>query len=63
MFKIGDKVTYRKKMENEKGIIKSIPDDDHAFVVYHCAGKWDRYREYTAARTRLEDLTPGWDDE
>jgi hypothetical protein len=56
----GQKVTYLSPGKSEHGIIKSIQDKDHAFVVYHCAGEWDRYREYTAARTEIVDLVPGW---
>jgi hypothetical protein len=54
----GDEVTYIPKMEH--GIVKGLSDQDHVFVVYHCAGDWDHYRDYTAARTRIKDLVPGW---
>ena len=61
-FKVGDKVTYRPDYgQDEKGIIKSFAvDPQYAFVVYHCAEEWDRYWDYTAARTRLSELYPGW---
>ena len=58
--KPGDKVTYVTPFEREKGILKSIPDSEHAFVVYHCGGDWENYQNYTAARTRISDLKPGW---
>jgi hypothetical protein len=56
----GDKVTYISFNKKEIGIVKSVPDEDHAFVVYHCAGNWEHYEDYTAARTRVEDLVKGW---
>lgn len=58
--KSGDKVTYVTPYKKEKGIVKSVPDDRHAFVVYNCEDDWDSYENYTAARTRIEDLKPGW---
>jgi phospholipase C len=60
--KIGDKVTYLSRWNAEHGIIKSLSDDEHVFVVYHCDGDWDRYDDYTAARTRTSDLVLGWKD-
>ena len=57
---IGDKVTYQSHGKREHGIIKSLSDDDHVFVVYHCDNNWDRYFDYTAARTRIADLAMGW---
>lgn len=60
----GQKVHYCTdygKMEN--GIVKSVPGDGHAFVVYNCAGNWDRYEDYTGARTKISDLRAGWSDE
>lgn len=44
----------------ENGIIKTIPDDDRAFVVYHCAGNWDDYENYTAQNTEASQLREGW---
>lgn len=43
----GDKV--------ERGRIKSW-NDSGIFVVYHCAGEWHRFYDYTAAHTSPEDL-------
>ena len=59
-FKIGKKVTYKTPYKCEKGIIKSISDEDYSFVVYHCNDDWDNYKEYTAARTPNANLVPGW---
>ena len=59
-FEEGDKVTYISYNKKEHGIIKSIPDQEHAFVVYNCAGLWDKYKGYTAARTEIKDLVQGW---
>jgi len=61
--KPGDKVTFQPLRKTEYGIIKSMSGDNHAFVVYHCAGEWERYYDYTAERTRLVDLVPGWINE
>jgi hypothetical protein len=44
----------------EHGIVKSLSDDNHVFVVYHCAGMWDNYKDYTAAKTEIIDLVVGW---
>ena len=57
---IGDKVTYKSFGELEHGIVKSLSDSEHVFVVYHCDGDWSRYSDFTAARTRIADLVPGW---
>jgi hypothetical protein len=64
--KAGTRVHYipfkgAKISDMENGIVKSIhPDCDKAWVVYHCAGEWDRYYKYTGALTRFEDLEIGW---
>jgi hypothetical protein len=57
---IGQKVTYVVFDKVEHGIVKGHSDLDYVFVVYNCAGNWDRYFDYTAARTRIRDLFPGW---
>lgn len=57
---IGRKVTYLDFDKKEHGIIKSISDEDHVFVVYHCAGEWENYKNYTAARTHIGNLIDGW---
>ena len=60
MFKPGDKVTFVNEYKKEQGLVKSLSDDKHVFVVYHCDDEWDRYFDYTAARTKISDLVPGW---
>lgn len=57
---IGQKVTYLKDFEKEKGIVKSLSNEDYAFVVYHCGFDWNNYEQYTGARTKIEDLKKGW---
>jgi hypothetical protein len=44
--------------ETEEGKISSW-NDKFIFVVYRCAGNWDRFREYTGQATKEEDLTYG----
>lgn len=58
--KVGDRVTYQDVGKTEHGIVKSLSDAEHVFVVYHCDGNWDRYFDYTAARTKISDLVLGW---
>lgn len=69
--KVGDKVHYQPAHygpdEFENGLVKEIPNYPEGSpghgcirVVYNCNGEWHRYREYTAALTRLEDLRLGW---
>jgi hypothetical protein len=60
MYNQGDKVTYISTGKIEHGIVKSASDENHVFVVYHCGDNWERYFDYTAARTRIEDLVEGW---
>lgn len=56
--KEGDLVTYKEGTPQEEiGIVKSVCEDgEHVFAVY---GKHqiDNYQNYTAQRTRIEDLT------
>lgn len=63
--KEGDYVHYAPGYgKKENGRIKSIKEDGTgAFVVYHCAGEWERYKDYTGALTDLSDLHMGWVDE
>lgn len=63
--KVGDKVHYipfagSKFVEN--GIVKEIPTHtlEHVRVVYHCAGEWERFMDYTSALTPIERLFMGW---
>ena len=66
MYKVGDKVHYQPdhyghdKWEN--GIVKEVREGitEAVWVVYNCNNDWIHHREYTSARTRLEDLKPGW---
>ena len=65
--KAGDKVTYVPDHyvdhpdKWEHGIVKRESGTGY-FVVYNCAGNWDRYKDYTAANTNKRDLQPGWLD-
>lgn len=67
--KVGDKVHYQPAHydpdQYEVGIIKSIPEQcvDSVRVVYHCAGNWDNYMDYTSALTNVRDLHLGWPNE
>lgn len=62
MFQVGEKVTYISHNGKEKGVVKSLSDDEHVFVVYHCDDEWNNYQNYTAARTRISDLVLGWEE-
>lgn len=58
--KEGDKVTYLTPHGGKEwGVVKRM-DGDHAFVVYHWVDDEKNYVDYTAARTRLQDLREGW---
>ncbi len=63
---VGDKVHYQPEHysddEWENGLIKEIRDGktDGVWVVYHCAGSWSNYKDYTGALTNLRDLKLGW---
>ena len=59
-FKIGDNVTYSPGHKKEHGKVKSLSDSNHVFVVYNCNDEWDSYKNYTGARTRIQDLQKGW---
>lgn len=41
--------------KTEKGRIKSW-NEKWIFVVYACAGEWDRFQDYTGAATHPKDL-------
>ena len=66
---VGDRVHYQPdhygltKWEN--GIVKGIREHtkDAVWVVYSCAGEWDRYQDYTSAKTNINDLYKGWLEE
>jgi len=43
------------------GIVKRHSDDiDKVFVVYHCGGDWENYKDYTAALSPVSNLELGW---
>ena len=65
--RVGDNVHYQPEHytvinEWENGIIKEIRSSNltGVWVVYNCAGNWERYGEYTSALTNLRDLKLGW---
>ena len=64
--RVGHKVHYQPEhysaSEWENGIIKEIRENnlEAVFVVYNCAGNWDKYEDYTSALTNLSDLKMGW---
>ncbi len=64
--RVGQKVHYQPeqygKTRWENGIIKEIRQDipDAIWVVYHCAGEWTSYKDYTGAKTNLRDLRLNW---
>jgi hypothetical protein len=64
--RIGQKVHYQPKHYGptrwENGMIKEIREDelDAVWVVYNCNGEWERFKEYTSAKTNLRDLEFGW---
>jgi hypothetical protein len=61
--KEGDKVHYKPKHGGwQNGIVKSVPSHSFSevFVVYHYAGEWDNYHQYTGQSTRINDLHKGW---
>lgn len=67
VFNVGDKVHYIpfkgcELSQYENGIVKEIPEhtDKSVRVVYHCAGQWDYYMNYTSALTAKDQLGKGW---
>ena len=61
----GQKVTYIPYPDcptsiYEHGKVKSVADNGDLFVVYKCDGQWHRFEEFTAAKTRREDLVEDW---
>ncbi len=60
-FTPGQKVNYVTTAgQPENGIVKSVGADGNPFVVYKCGGNWERYMDYTGARTNASDLRDGW---
>ena len=64
--RIGQKVHYQPEHYGatrwENGIIKEIRENtlDSVWVVYNCNGEWERYKDYTSAKTNLRDLKLNW---
>jgi hypothetical protein len=61
---IGSKVHYQPEHYNEEewenGLVKELRAPDGVWVVYNCSNEWERYIDYTAAKTHLRDLRLGW---
>jgi len=60
VFQVGERVTYVTPFKKERGVVKSISDENNTFVVYNCNNEWHRYFDFTAARTSNDDLKKGW---
>ena len=64
MLHIGSKVRYQPEHYGsnrwENGIVKELRAPDGVWVVYNCNNEWKRYEDFTAAKTHLHDLRPGW---
>jgi len=59
----GDRVNYASHMDAVpvNGMVKRHSDfTDKVFVVFHCGGDWDNYKDYTAALTPISNLEQGW---
>jgi len=52
---IGEWVSYSTPYSTLYGRIKSF-NDKFIFVVFHCDGEWDHYRDYTGSACRYSDL-------
>jgi len=52
---IGRWVLYDDGFKKEKGRIKSW-NAEFIFVVYKCAGEWERFQDFTGCATNPEDL-------
>lgn len=61
-FHEGEKVHYHRFSFIENGIVKSVPDNEHAFVVYKWGDNPDEYQKYTGVLTALKHLKRGWHD-
>ena len=53
---------YEQDDKFENGIIKEIPENYSGCVrvVFHCAGEWENYMNYTSQLTPLKNLRLGW---
>lgn len=61
--KPGDRVSFVSQPKNgktkyEDGRVKGMDpmDLNYCFVVYHCNGNWNNYKNYTAQRTLVSQL-------
>ena len=59
---IKDGKFYEQDDKFENGIIKEIPENYSGCVrvVFHCAGEWENYMNYTSQLTPLKNLRLGW---
>lgn len=51
---------YCYSTQYENGIVKEVVNDHEVRVVYHCAGEWENYENYTSALTDIKYLRLGW---
>jgi len=65
--RVGDKVyhqpSYHLKDDKwENGIVKEVPEGAITAirVVFHCAGEWKNFKNYTSQLTEIKDLFLGW---
>lgn len=57
----GTRVTYVDHNGlKEYGVVKSHGGDNVVFVVYKCNNEWERYGDFTAAATDINNLVEGW---
>jgi hypothetical protein len=47
--------------KKENGRIKSVGEDT-VFVVFHCAGEWDNFMNYTGQSCKKQYVIAGWVD-
>lgn len=65
MIEIGDKVHYIPfegcdDSIKENGIVKSIQDENHCFVVFHWDKRPEEYQNFTGQKTKIKQLQLGW---
>ncbi len=62
--KVGDRVNHigHEGATPENGMVKEIPEhtNTEVRVVYHCAGEWDNFMNYTSQLTPINKLELGW---
>ncbi len=64
-FEVNQKVHYIPfegcdSSQYENGMIKSVREYNHVFVVYHCNEDWENFNNYTAQCTIISKLKAGW---